>query len=260
MVPQLPDDILQEITEHINSDLRTLCSCALASRAWVRYCQVWIFRRVDLRSSDDKPRFIKLREVLEKNPSLADHTRELHLFPSFGDMQLELKEYAQFLSCFKRLEKVSINKGWAFRGDALSKALARVFELETLRSLTLRGSWRFPKTLLMRRTSCLLADVKVPNPKQSSPTPTSQIQNDHPPARIRMPLALSLECLRPEAIEACTGPRGILQSRWIDKLVLSSDDRSSDVIERCCRLLRAVGKGRGEAECLSHFEWKSSEH
>jgi hypothetical protein len=198
---------------------------------------------------------------LEKNPSLADHTRELHLFPSFEDWEIENESegYAQFLSCFQRLEKVSLNGGWGFREDALSKALAK---LETLKSLTL--SW----WSLMSQPKLLTGE---PEPDQSSTTPAFRVQNNDPPVQNRVPLSLSLGGLGPEATQAFARlvreRRGIFKSHWIENLnlILPSHDNEplGPVCRACCELLQAVEatqRGSNGAEPFSRFTFEAGEY
>jgi hypothetical protein len=284
MIAQLPEDILLEIITLIESDVQTLRSCALTSRAWARDCQPYIFRTVNFYATrHPESTYNKLYSILKENPSLADYTRELHL--AIEDVESEKNkagdkedpaDYAQFLGWFNRLEKVSFKTqdfdlGAATR-DSLVDALARVFELETLRTLILIGFELFPTSLLARATH--VTDLwlhpchSIPD-NQLSPIAPSRVQNNRDPASVcaRIPIFLALTghswawSLYPFAALA-RERRGIFESRYIDKLVLApsyGDGNSADVIEPCCELLRAVGATQQGVECLSHFELKSGE-
>jgi hypothetical protein len=216
-------------------------------------------------------RFIKLREVLEKNPSLAGHTRELHLWPI--DFEDELEGYAQFLSCFKRLEKATFNWAWNNLNEYVhweSETFARIFK-----SLILRDRLHPPRSLQGDTTDLQPhpPDMEFPKPEQSTrTTPTFQVQNDSSPMLNRVPLSLSLDHVQPGVIQACARlvreRRGIFKSHWIEKLRLGFPlDHDYDEVgpacrAACCELLQAVEltqHGLNGAESLSHFTFRVGE-
>jgi hypothetical protein len=178
------------------------------------------------------------------------------------------------------LEKVHFNTqdfdlGAATR-NSLVDALARVFELETLRTLSLIGFELFPTSLLAHATHVtdlwLHSCHSIPD-NQLSPIAPSQVQNNRDPASVcsRIPVSLTLIGFNwawtlYSFAALARERRGIFESRYIDKLVLEppyEDGNSVDVIEPCCELLRAVGATQQGAadgvECLSHFELKLGE-
>lgn len=301
MVTLVPEDILLKIIKLVEPDVETLRACALTSRVWARDCQPYIFRTIDLCARrHPEVTFSKLRGILKENPSLADYTRELRLFikdvesqeDSAGDdsdgdsielgdpavYAADAADYTQFLGSFNRLEKVSFTQDFllgAATRDALVDTLARVFELETLRTLTLIGFDLFPTSLLTHATH--VTDLQLHSchfgpDNQISAIPPSRVEDNRDPTSVcsRIPVSLTLKGFRPWSLylfaELARERKGTFESRYIDKLVLAppyDDGNSVDVIEPCCKLLQAVGETQQGAadgvESLSHFELKSGE-
>jgi hypothetical protein len=87
--------------------------------------------------------YSKLRDVLKENPSLADHTRELHLFAEHvqgatipGNDSNDDEGDPGYVQSFDRLEKISITHlNQAEDQNALVKAFKRILERETLKAL-----------------------------------------------------------------------------------------------------------------------------
>lgn len=276
MVPHIPEDILLEVVKLLTSDIQTLCSCALTSHAWARGSQPYIFRTVGL-TSGSRARSRKLGDVLKKNPSLADYSHELSLCIGHVNsdeacnktyVDMDDPELPQLLGCFHQLKEVTISCASHSRDvvfpKALVEALARVFALETLRTVKLFEFRSFPISILAHATyvknlQLYLINLDTQsNPNQTRPTPPFHAQTNSP-VRTGIPISLILCRCTPEthhALARLVRERGGLH--WIDKLVLlpKYNGRVVDKIGPCCDLLQAVGEsqhGIDGKNGLSHF-------
>ncbi|RXW21554.1 hypothetical protein EST38_g4314 [Candolleomyces aberdarensis] len=243
MISHLPEDILLEFIDLLSSDIQTLRSCAQTSNAWAQRCQPYIFRMVSLEAeSNPGPRYRKLRDVLEKNPSLADFTHELHLY--IGHVRSKVRascdevvdinnpELPQFLDRFNQLKQVSIAYSYRSRyisiPETLVEPFAKIFGLESLREATLFDFMHFPISILahapyVTNISLYSVDFDTQDPDKTPPTSPSQTPN-RPPVRHRAPISLAVKYCPPDihqVLEELVRERGgLFQYHWIENLVL----------------------------------------
>jgi hypothetical protein len=286
MIAHLPEDILLEIVKFLSPDIETLCSCALTSHAWTRCSQPYIFRVVNL-SGRPRPRSLyrNLKDVLKKNPSLADYAHELHLYIGHAKLQEGADDesyvdmgdpgFPQFLGSFNHLKEVSLILASQSRNGGIPRplmepqAFGRIFGLEHLRKVTLCGFPSFPISILDHVTyvtdlQLYAVHIDTQNPSESPPTSRSQSQNNLR-ARTRAPISLSLKYCAPQTHQALArlvrDQGGPFASHWIEELVLvpSYDGPVVDEIGPCRDLLQAVKASQSGVDgesCLSRFTLK----
>lgn len=78
-MPSIPDDIVADITDHLQSDKATLSACSVVSTSWSRHARRQLFRRVVVQSDGEGPEFRTLHDFLVKHPELSLFIKELEL-------------------------------------------------------------------------------------------------------------------------------------------------------------------------------------
>ena len=148
---QVPEHLYQEIVDHFN-DLPVLSKCALVSRRFAQLCLPRIYHRIELNGQRaTESRYKALLETMLKNPSLAEHTRQLHLHLGSPHNEFSLasdRKLPGFLGLFHQLEEISLTCAISRLKQSIERPLANVFGLKSLRRITLISFPAFPAALL----------------------------------------------------------------------------------------------------------------
>ncbi|KAF9031610.1 hypothetical protein BJ165DRAFT_1616518 [Panaeolus papilionaceus] len=113
-MPAFPVEILTYIImENLTHDLHTcsvpqlndLRSCALTCKLFTTICHPYFFRHIRLGVQPRKGHIIRLLDVLDKNPQLANHVRELTIIQASIELNSsEVRRCKSVLSSFSRVE------------------------------------------------------------------------------------------------------------------------------------------------------------
>lgn len=76
---QLAQELLHSIISFLSDSPADWPACALVSRSWVYPAQSHIFRRLSLKSVEDKHRLAQFLVTMEISPHLLRHVHQLHL-------------------------------------------------------------------------------------------------------------------------------------------------------------------------------------
>lgn len=74
MFPEFPQELVDEVIDHLWDDVTSLRACSLSCSTWLPTSRTHLFRQVDLRDAAACARFIKL---LEASPVLVQYIRKL---------------------------------------------------------------------------------------------------------------------------------------------------------------------------------------
>jgi hypothetical protein len=106
-VPRIPQDIVDNVLDHlvIDSDFKSLQSCALVSKSWVPLCRRYLFHTI-LFTSRDTAKWLKAFPIPEESP--AHHVRNLRflLGEFFGAPSRRFSEHTPW---FANVEKMTLS-------------------------------------------------------------------------------------------------------------------------------------------------------
>ena len=76
VIPRIPQDVIDEILDHLSLDFSSLRSCALVSKPWVPSCRRHLFHTISL-APMHRAKWLETFPVPEESP--AHHVRDVHL-------------------------------------------------------------------------------------------------------------------------------------------------------------------------------------
>ena len=113
VVPGIPQDIIDEILDHLGTDsegLKSLRSCSLVSKSWVSSCRRHLFHTISFTSAGPA-KWVKMFPVPEKSP--AHHVRDLRFsLGGYYDAPLKFFEYTPW---FTSVEKMTLSGNGQFQ-------------------------------------------------------------------------------------------------------------------------------------------------
>lgn len=124
MTIQLPQELVEEIIDHLADDFLALKACSLVSTAWVQRCRSYLFESCTLRTGNhgDLANVLTFRDLL-RSPSCTfrPHVRTLHSVRySWDPNDGHFEEIAADLRCLTNVVKLVMD---AAVGDATASAL-----------------------------------------------------------------------------------------------------------------------------------------
>ena len=105
IIPRIPQEIIEEILDHLVDDSHSLRSCALVSRSWVPPCQRYLFHSI-LFTSIRMARWLKAFPVPEDSPA----HRVRHLLFSIGRYDDVPETFFGYIPWFANVEGVTLSK------------------------------------------------------------------------------------------------------------------------------------------------------
>ena len=106
IIPRIPQDIIDEILDHLAADpveLTSLRSCSLVSKSWILPCQQRLFYAVTF-TSEDMERWLNTFPVPEESPAL--HVRDLSVW--IGGSSRVTEDFFGHTVLFTNVKKMTI--------------------------------------------------------------------------------------------------------------------------------------------------------
>ena len=139
VIPRIPQDIIDEILGHlsvIDSDLRTLRSCALVSKSWAPSCHRHLFRTV-IFTSRNGVKWLETFPVPEESP--ARHVRDLRfLIQEHPGLPEEFFEYIRWFTNVQWAVLSGYGGAWLLRLPRYWRLPRSVTSLEVTANMTLQ--------------------------------------------------------------------------------------------------------------------------
>ena len=139
IVPGIPQEIIDEILDHlaIDSDSRSLRSCALVSKSWVPSSRRHLFHTVTF-TPGAFPKWLKTFPVPGESP--AHHVRDL-IFSPWGQSAVPPKKLLEYIPWFTNVEKMSLS------------------DVEVQSLLEAPSSWKLPQSVTSLTISTIIVDL-----------------------------------------------------------------------------------------------------